>query len=475
VDETVIDLSLHPKQIEVFTDPRRFKIVVAGRRFGKSHLAASVAVAEALRTDLNGYDLRDKGVFLIAPTHDQAKRIYWSHLMRLTQPIQSRVDRNTGRIEFTNERWIEVRGADKPDSLRGVGLSYAVLDEFASMKPNVWEEIIRPALADVQGGALFIGTPAGKNHFYQLVLESEQDPAEWGVWRFKSRENPFLNKEEIAKAAANMTAEQFAQEFEASFAGSGTGLLRQDWIKMELEPTGPGYYAMAVDLAGFVDAAEAGKYKRTDNTAIAVVKVHEGGWHVKDIRAGQWGIRECALQILKAAKDYGVRRVGIEKGMALNAIGPYMQDRMKAINFYPEIVPLWHGGNKKVDRVVWALAGRLEKGRMTFELGAPWLVDFIEEYSDFPNPLARDDRLDALAYVNQMSDDAFEGMAELEADKRYAPEYKGDLVSFSMPDGFRIERLVEDWDKCPCQHVYYEEAERERKEWLKQKAENAGF
>jgi len=59
--------------------------------------------------------------------------------------------------------------------------------------------------------------------------------------------------------------------------------------------------------------------------------------------------------------------------------------------------------------------------------------------------------------------------------KRYAPEYKGDLVSFSMPDGFRIERLVEDWDKCPCQHVYYEEAERERKEWLKQKAENAGF
>src|SRR5690606_10804959 len=204
------------------------------------------------------------------------------------------------------------------------------------------------------------------------------------VWRFKSIDNPFLDPEEVKKAARNMTAEQFAQEFEASFAGSGAGLLRQDWIKLDLEPTGPGYYAMAVDLAGFVDAAEAGKYKRTDNTAIAIVKVHAGGWHVKDIRKGQWGVRECAVQMLKAAKDYGIRRFGIEKGMAMNAVMPYLTDRMKAVNFYPEVVPLYHGGKKKIDRIMWALAGRLEKGRMTFELGAPWLSDFLEEYSDFP-------------------------------------------------------------------------------------------
>lgn len=419
--DTTIDLSLHKKQLEVFTDPRRFKIVVAGRRFGKSRLAAAVGVAEALRTELNGYDLRDKGVFLIAPTHDQAKRIYWSELMRLTKDVATRIDRNTGRIELVNDRWIEVRGADKPDSLRGVGLSYAIPDEYASMKPNVWEEIIRPALADVQGGALFIGTPAGKNHFYQLVLEAQNDPAEWGVWRFKSRDNPFLDPKEIEKAAANMTAEQFAQEFEASFAGSGAGLLRQDWLKMDLEPTGPGYYAMAVDLAGFVDAAEAGKYKRTDNSAIAIVKVHAGGWHVKDIRFGQWGVRECAVQMLKAAKDYNIRRFGIEKGMALNAVMPYLTDRMRAIQFYPEVVPLYHGGKKKTDRIMWALAGRLEKGRMTFELGAPWLSTFIEEYSDFPNPLAKDDLLDALAYVDQLSDDTFEDVAAMEDEDAWKP------------------------------------------------------
>lgn len=419
--DTNIDLSLHPKQLEVFQDPRRFKIVVAGRRFGKSKLAEAVGVALGLETELNGYDLSGKGVFIIAPTHDQAKRIYWPGLMKLTQPVQSRVDRNTGRIELVNDRWIEVRGADKPDSLRGVGLSAVILDEYASMKPNVWEEIVRPALADVQGRALFIGTPAGKNHFYQLVLEAQQNPEEWGVWRFKSTDNPFLDPEEVKRAARNMTAEQFAQEFEASFAGSGAGLLSQDWIKLDLKPTGPGYYAMAVDLAGFVDAAEAGKYKRTDNTAIAIVWIHAGGWHVADIRYGQWGVRECAVQMLKAAKDYGIRRFGIEKGMALNAVMPYLSDRMKAVNFYPEIVPLWHGGKKKTDRIMWALAGRLEKGRMTFELGAPWVPAFIEEYSDFPNPMAKDDLLDALAYVDQLSDDAFEDVATVEDEGAWTP------------------------------------------------------
>lgn len=416
-----IDFSLHPKQLEVFNDPRRYQIVVAGRRFGKSNLAVKKAITEAMRMSLNNYALSDKGVFLVAPTHDQGKRIYWSVLARLAQPVATRFRENTGRVDLLNGRWIEIRGADNPDSLRGVGLSYAVLDEFASMKPNVWEEILRPALTDVGGGAMFIGTPKGKNHFYNLVLEAQNSTEEWGVWRFKSSDNPFLDRKEIEKARQNMTAEQFAQEYEASFSGSGAGLLRQDWLKYTLEPEGPGYYAMAVDLAGFVDGADAGKYKRTDDTAIAIVKVHEGGWHVKDIRYGKWGVRECALQMLKAAKDYDLRRFGIEKGALMNAVVPYLTDRMRSLQFYPEILPLHHGGKKKVDRVMWGLAGRLEKGRLTLEAGAPWLSDFIEQYGDFPNPLAKDDLLDALAYVDQMANDEIENFATLESDSSWKP------------------------------------------------------
>lgn len=423
MQDTTINLSLHPRQLDVFQSEERFKVVVAGRRFGKSHLACAFTVTEALKTELNGYDLTDKGVYYVAPTFDQAKRIAWSLIKRMLAPLGPlRTLENTGRIELPNGRWIEIKGSDKPDTLRGVGLSAVVLDEYASMRPDVWTEIIRPALADVQGKALFIGTPQGRNHAYELFLEAEADKTgEWRAWQFHSVDNPFLDPVEIKKAAANMTAAQFNQEFLASFAGTGASLLRQDWVKMELEPPGPGYYAMAVDLAGFVDAAESVKYKRTDNSAIAIVKVHAGGWHVKDIRFGKWGVRECAVQMLKAAKDYDIRRFGIEKGMAMNAVMPYLTDRMRAISFYPEVVPLVHGGKKKVDRIMWALAGRLEKGRMTFELGAPWMGQFMDEYSAFPNELAKDDLLDSLAYIDQLSDDTFEDVATIEEDGAWQP------------------------------------------------------
>ena len=419
--ETTISLNLHPGQMRVFNDPRRFKIVVAGRRWGKSHLAIAYAVSEAMRVEMNGYDLTDKGVFLIAPTHDQAKRIFWAQLKRLTARVATRVLENTGRIEFINGRWLEVRGADKPDSLRGVGLSAVVLDEFASMKPNVWEEIIRPALTDVQGNALFIGTPAGKNHFYGLTMEAKSHPQEWGVWHFKSVDNPFLDKAEVQRASRNMTAEQFAQEYEASFAGSGAGLLKLEWIKQTERPSVPGFYTMAVDLAGFVDAAEAGKNRRLNETAIVVVYVHENGWHVEDIRHGLWGVRECAVQILKAAKDYEITQFGIEKGTLLNAVAPYLMERMKKLNYIAEVVPLVHGGKRKTDRIMWALAGRLEKGSITFEIGAPWLTAFIEQYSDFPNPLANDDMLDALAYIDQMTGESGDLEPLLAEERRWRP------------------------------------------------------
>lgn len=418
-----ITLSLHPRQLEVFQNPARYKCVVAGRRFGKSHLACAFTVTEALRTELNGYDLTDKGVYYVAPTFDQAKRIAWNLIKRMLAPLGPlRTLENTGRIELPNGRWIEVKGSDKEDSLRGVGLSAVVLDEYASMKPVVWTEIIRPALADVQGRALFIGTPQGLNWFHDLYREAETDrTGEWAAWQFHSVDNPFLDKNEIKKAAANMTAAQFNQEFLASFAGTGTGLLKQEWIRQDLKPLGPGYYAMAADLAGFVDESSSGSYKRADHHAIAVVWVHKGGWHITDIRYGHWGVRECATQLLKAAKDYDLRRFGIEKGMALNAVMPYLTDRMREINFYPEVVPLTHGGKRKTDRVMWALAGRLEKGRVTFELGAPWMAQFMDEYLAFPNELAKDDLLDAVSYVDQLADDAFEDVATIEDEGAWTP------------------------------------------------------
>lgn len=416
-----IDLSLHEKQFEVFSDPRRYKIVSAGRRWGKSRLAVAVAIAGASQIEYNGYDLQDMGVFIVAPTHDQAKRIYWPILKRLAGPIIARSRENTGRVELNNGRWIEVRGADNPDSLRGVGLSDAILDEYATMKPSVWDEILGPALTDVGGRAFFIGTPAGKNHFYTLIEEALNNPEEWGVWTFKSVDNPFLDKKEIEKARKRMTVEQFRQEYEASFQGSSSGYLKREWLKEGNEPES-GYFVMTVDLAGYTDDSDVkSRYVRRDEHALVITKIHPNGRHIKDIRHGTWGTRECAVQLLKMGYDYGMRRIGIEAGSLYNAIMPYLSDRMAAINYFPEIIPLWHGGKKKNDRIMWGLAPTAEHGRLTLERNAPWYRSFEEQWLDFPNKLAKDDLLDAAAYADQLADDGFEDLAELDKMHSFEP------------------------------------------------------
>lgn len=405
-----LNFKLHPRQFEVFNSGARFKICVAGRRFGKSYLAAIYAITEAMKTEMNGYDLTTKGVFYAAPTFDQGKRIAFGLLKQLARPVIKRVHENTGRIEFTNDRFLEIRGTDRPETMLGVGLSAVVLDEYADMRPMVWEQILRPTLADVKGSALFIGTPRGKNHFYEL-WKDHVDAPEWSLHQFTSYDNPFLDPNEIEASRKDMSGSLFRQEHEARFVGGGTGKLKEEWLRFDREPR-DGQFAMAVDLAGFIEASDANsKYKRADETAIAVVKIHSGGWHIKDIRYGHWGVRECAVRILQTARDYRINRFGVEKGMLLNAALPYMQERMHAIGFYPEIVPLMHGGKHKSERIDWALAGNFEHGRVTLERGAGWVPHFVEQYLDFPNPRAKDDLLDAVSYITQIA--ANDGIAYL--------------------------------------------------------------
>lgn len=127
-------------------------------------------------------------------------------------------------IEFTNGSAIELRGCDTEDSLRGVGVSFCVLDEYASMKPNVWEEVIRPMLADSKGRALFIGTPKGKNHFWELYMKGQKGEGDFKSWRYRTVDNPFIDPEEVKQAGMQMAERYFKQEFNASFEDY-TGLI----------------------------------------------------------------------------------------------------------------------------------------------------------------------------------------------------------------------------------------------------------
>ena len=407
-------ISLHDRQAEIFYDPHRFKVVAAGRRFGKSYLAAVTLFVEAAKTekvrkDGTVIDLVMEEVYYVAPTFDQGKKILWPLLKELGQDLIKNKWENTGELELLNGRRICIKGSDRPDTLRGVGLSYVVLDEFAFMKEEVWEVIIRPALTRAEGGALFIGTPDGKNHFwgvYQRALHADSD--EWAAWHFPSSDNPFLPQEEIAAAKAEMSNDRFKQEYEASFEGGAGVLLRRDMFPILTRRPEIGDYYVAIDLAGF-EAVEGGrKVKRLDDHAIAVVFNHAGGWCIEDIIHGQWDTRETALRIVKAFRDYRPVGIGIEKGMAKNAVLPYLTDEMQRLGVFFTVEDLTHGNNKKTDRITWAVQGRAEKGRIQVVRG-PWNKAFFEQVEDFPSPLAHDDLLDAVAYIDQLAEPWFDG------------------------------------------------------------------
>lgn len=393
----LLNVKLHPKQLEVFNDKHRFKVVAAGRRFGKSRLAAWVLLIQALQS-------KEKDVFYVAPTFQQAKDIMWGMLKELGHEVIAAAHENTAVLTLVNGRKIYLKGSDRPDTLRGVGLAYVVLDEYADMKPNVWEQIIRPALADVQGGAMFIGTPKGRNHFYEIYKlgESNRDE-EWAAFHYTSYDNPLIPKKEIEAAKGSMSSFAFRQEFMSSFEAASRDLFKPEWLEYSEEEPKDGRFFIAVDLAGFinVDKESGNKNKKLDETAIAVVKVHEGGWWVADIKHGRWDIKETCKQIMSAVIKYEPTAVGIEKGSLKNATLPYLTDLMRSNNRYFRIDDVTHGNQKKTDRIVWALQGRFENGKISLNFG-DWNNEFADQLVNFPNAQLHDDLIDALAYIDQI-------------------------------------------------------------------------
>lgn len=403
---TDITFNLHPAQLEIFESDVRFKVVAAGRRFGKSYLSAVMLILEGLKEENeHGYDLKGKDVYYVAPTFQQGKDIMWNLLKELGKDVIKQTYENTGMATLINGRRIHIKGSDRPDTLRGVGLSFVVLDEYASMRPEVWEQILRPTLADVKGDALFIGTPAGKNHFYDLFIEADNDE-EWETFSYLSTDNPFLDSKEIESARSTMSLQSFKQEFEASFQSFGGNIFLDEYIKVDPDNAAgyDGTWFLSVDLAGFADIAGNlnAKLKRLDQTAISCVKVGTDGWYVDDILTGRWGIRETSLQILRACQKYRPTCVGIEKGALKNAVDPYLQDQMKRLNIFPNIIETTHGSQKKIDRITWALQGRFQNGRIAFNEGS-YLKPFRDQMIDFPNPMSHDDMLDSLAYIDQIA------------------------------------------------------------------------
>jgi predicted phage terminase large subunit-like protein len=406
---TDLNVQLLPWQQKVFADETRFKVVAAGRRTGKSRLAAWMLIINAL-------DDRNGQVFYVAPTQGQARDIMWQTLLELGNPVISGSHINNLQIKLINGSTISLKGADRPETMRGVSLKFLVMDEYADMKPEVWEQILRPALADQKGHAMFVGTPMGRNHFYDLFKYAElSDDSTYSSYHFTSYDNPLLDPEEIDVAKKSMSSYAFRQEFMASFEAKGSEMFKEDWVQIGESPEVGDYY-IAVDLAGFEDVGKRrSKNSRLDDTAIAVVLVSEEGWFVENIIHGRWDLNETANKIFQAVRDYKPISVGIEKGIAKQAVMSPLIDLQKRYGQFFRVEELTHGNKKKTDRIMWALQGRFENGYITLKK-AEWNISFLDQLFQFPDALTHDDLIDALAYIDQLANVPY-GIGDIEFDE----------------------------------------------------------
>jgi len=208
-------ISVRGPQAEVISSSKRFRVLVAGRRFGKTQ----VALIELLRAACRPGDV----AWYVAPTYKQAKRIAWKRLKQLVRPFRSvRIYETDLRVEFPWQASIALHGADTYDSLRGEGLDFVVLDEYACMAREAWTEVLRPMLADRNGSALFIGTPRGFNHFYDLYSYGQHE-TDWAAFHFTTEQGGNVSAEELQAAQREMDPRTYRQEFQASFEILGEG------------------------------------------------------------------------------------------------------------------------------------------------------------------------------------------------------------------------------------------------------------
>ena len=214
------EISLRYAQGEVFNSDKRFRVLVAGRRFGKSYLSCIELLRGAINRPGEVY-------FYCAPTYRMAKDIAWKELKKLVPKVWIKAKNETDlRLDLINGSSIELKGTENAMALRGRSLAGVVLDEAAFMDRDVWAEVIRPALADKQGWALFISTPDGTaSWFYDMwCFCGEQEWDDWARWSFTTVEGGNVAKEEVEAARGQLDARTFRQEFEASFENL-TGLV----------------------------------------------------------------------------------------------------------------------------------------------------------------------------------------------------------------------------------------------------------
>jgi len=216
----VIEIAYKPREqqlaIHDLMDSKRFGVVVAHRRMGKTVSAINHLIKDAL---LNQKEAPRYAY--IAPTYGQAKRVAWDYLVKYAEPLGGTSNISELRVDFWGRR-IQLFGSDNPETLRGQYFDGVILDEIGDQNPKIWTDIVRPALADRKGWCLFIGTPKGHNHFKELRDRAKTEDG-WGLLEFKASETGVVDDTELKAAKNEMGEDKYRQEFECSFDAAVEG------------------------------------------------------------------------------------------------------------------------------------------------------------------------------------------------------------------------------------------------------------
>lgn len=383
---------MHPAQERVMASQARFQVVSGGRRLGKTTLG----VVRCAVTAFEG-----GRAWWVAPSLGNADE-GWRKLTTIATLVPgSKVLLGERTVVFPSGGEVAVRTASEPYRLRGPGLDGLCMDEAAYIKPESWYEVMRPALADKRGWAMFISTPKGFNNWFYELFEEAKKQDDWEVFQISTYENPHIPKDEIEAAKRHLMPASFAQEFLGEFIAAGGNLFKADWFRYYNDlgyqydivgersiPKADTWRFATVDLA-------ASTKESADYTVISVWDVSRNNDLILvDMIRDRFEAPDITPELQKMYDKYRPGYIGVEK----NGLGlPIVQ---YAIRAGLPVRPI-DAGTRDIQARSMPLAARMEAGRVFFPREAKWLSDAERELLAF-DPVTgggHDDIVSAFAYA----------------------------------------------------------------------------
>ena len=389
---------LHSAQMEVVKNMKRFTVLSAGRRWGKTKLGVWLCLK---------YAWEGKRAWWIAPSYSMTNEA-WADLRSIGIEYGIRVKEAERTIVTATGGSVQVRSADDPMKLRGAGLDFVVLDECAFMKPQTWAEVIRPALTEKKGSAFFISTPKGYNFFEKLYSEANMLD-DWVRFTYPTITNPIIDPAELEMAKQEIGSFLYAQEYEAQFIEASGGLFKADWFdhykieerigideeKNENREIIYKYKDKECRLEdcrryATVDLATSTKQSADFTVITSVAITPEGKILILDIDRRRLEAPDLLPLLQRKVEQFDLAYVGIERaGYQLAFIQMAKREGL--------IVKSLKADRDKVSRA-YPLIARMEAGDIFFPKNSTWFADVQTELLRFPEA-EHDDIVDSLAYA----------------------------------------------------------------------------